>query len=171
MLTSEGLKPGRAELLADLLNSELSQHAELVQAVPALYDLTLFRETEDTYACDRDPSAGGRDSPELACVGDVQRPAGHHFVPFPDHVLHDVLDLREGGAVLLDELLDVFGAALQSGAVGLVGEIRLGEDLVRDVQLLVLQTSSMYRRKVSLFLSTDIPLLLSSGAEGQRFPS
>src|SRR5215211_6265404 len=121
-----------------MLYTKLAQHAELVEAVPALYDLALFRETEDADAGDGYPLAGGRDAPELARVGDAERPAGHDPVLFPDHVLHDVFDVREGGAVLLDELLDVFGATLQGGAVGLVGEIRFGEDLVRDVKPLVL---------------------------------
>ena len=118
-------------------NTELAQHAELVEAVPALHHFTLLRETEDANAGDRNPLACGRDAPELSCVGDAQCPACHHPVPLSDHVLDDVFDIRESGAVLHNELLDVFRAALQSGAVGLVGEILLGEDLVRDVNLLL----------------------------------
>lgn len=116
----------------------MAQHAELVEAVAALYDLTPFRETKVADSGDRYSLACSRDAPKLAGVGDAQRPAGHHPVSFSDHVLDDVFDVRESGAVLLDELLDVFGATLQGGAVGLVGEIRFGEDLVRDVQFLVL---------------------------------
>src|SRR5215208_6129781 len=119
-------------------NTELAQHAELVEAVPALYHFTLLRETEDADPGDRNPLACGRDAPELACVGDAQRPACYHPVPLSDHVLDDVFDVRESGAVLHNELLDVFRAAVQGGAVGLVGEILLGKDLVRDVKLLVL---------------------------------
>src|SRR5215208_192240 len=76
-------------------NTELAQHAELVEAVPALYHFTLLRETEDSNAGDRNPLACGRDAPELACVGDAQRPACHHLVPLSDHVLDDVFDIRE----------------------------------------------------------------------------
>src|SRR5215217_9556905 len=90
-------------------NSELAQHPELVEAVPAFFDLTLFRETEDADSGERYPLAGCRDAPKLAGVGDAQCPAGHHPDPFPDHVLYDGFDVREGGAELLDELLDIFG--------------------------------------------------------------
>jgi hypothetical protein len=92
-----------------LQGSQLLQHAQLVEAVPALHDLAFFREAEDAYSGDRYPFACGGDAPELAGMGYVQRPAIHDLVVFPDHVLDDVFYVREGGAVLRDELLDVVG--------------------------------------------------------------
>ena len=72
------------------------QHAELVEVVPAL-DYFTVGETEEAHPRYIYPFACGGDAPELARVGSFQPPAVQHLVPFPDHVLDDVLGVGEGG--------------------------------------------------------------------------
>src|SRR5918994_7891050 len=72
--------------------------------------------------------------PELPAVGPAHPPAGDHLVALGDLVLYLGVEVGEGFLELAREPLDVLGAALQHGAVGLVGEIVV-EDLIHQIQL------------------------------------
>jgi hypothetical protein len=135
-------------------------HAKLIEVIPALYDLSLLREPEDTYARDRDLVAGRSDAPELALVGATHRPTGHYLVPFGDHILDCAMKVGEGPTELAYEPLDILGSALLRVAVRLMGDVS-GEDLVHQVQVPLVTDLFDVAPESGLFSSTDILFLLS----------
>src|SRR5215211_2431506 len=115
-------------------STHLSQHAQLVEVVPAFHYLAFIREAEDAYPAHSNWFASGSDPPELALMGAASPPAGHHHVSFGYLILDGGTKVREGLAKLPDNPLDVLGPTLLGTTVCLVRDVPI-KDLVCQVQV------------------------------------
>ena len=83
--------------------------AQLVEAVPAFYNLAFFREPKDACPGYCNPIAGWGGSSELTLVGAASPPAGDYLVSLGYLVFYGRIKVGEGLAKLTDEVLTSSG--------------------------------------------------------------
>jgi hypothetical protein len=131
----------------------VAARSQVVPHSPALNQIPLSQAVP-VHVIDAQPPAGRREALELTILGAAEGDAIRYPVPFSDHVLYLVVGLEEASAYPPVDVFEALDAVLMLGDDGVLEEV-LRQELVEDVQIVSLQTSSINLRMIALFSSAD----------------